>query len=249
VTYNDAVQKIRLVELSDAHYGIGWDLIDSNPPLAHSGASYAIHLRRVTFPTPGTLAEIEVEFSRDASANVLEDARYKAHDFFKHITDGLGRSKKMIQVGDTVPNVVLDEGHPGGKVALESLLAGKKVVLFGAPGAYSPHCSNQLPGFVRDADKLKASGVDLIICTAVNDVFTMAAWGQVHGATGKVRMLADPRAELAKALGLDVDTTGIFGNVRTKRYSALIENKVVKQLHVEPDGFGLTCSLSNGLKL
>jgi len=118
-------------------------------------------------------------------------------------------------------------------------------VIFGLPGAFTPGCSkSHLPGYVENFDKLKGKGVEVVACVSVNDPFVMAAWGEAHKATGKVRMLADTCAEFTKAIGLEFDATPILGNVRCKRFSMLVENGVVTKLHVEPDGRGLTCSLA-----
>ena len=120
-----------------------------------------------------------------------------------------------VAVGDKVPSVTLFEDSPGGKVELESLCAGKKVVMFGVPGAFTPGCSKtHLPGYVAAAGDLKAGGVDEIVCVSVNDPFVMEAWGKDQAAGGKVRMLADTTAELTKALGLELDLTAVLGNVR-----------------------------------
>ena len=90
---------------------------------------------------------------------------------------------------------------------------------------------------------MKAKGVDEIVCVSVNDAFVMQAWGDALGATGKVRMLADPAAVFTRALGLEVEAAGL-GGTRSKRYSMIIKDGVVTALNVEPDGFGLSCSLS-----
>ena len=121
-----------------------------------------------------------------------------------------------IAVGDKLPNVVLYENSPDGKVELVPLCAGKKVVIFGVPGAFTPGCSNtHLPGYVAAADKLKTKGVDEIVCVSVNDPFVMEAWGKDQSAGGKVRMLADTTADLTKALGLELDChIAVLGNVR-----------------------------------
>ena len=120
-----------------------------------------------------------------------------------------------VAVGDKVPSVTLFEDSPGGKVELEALCAGKKVVMFGVPGAFTPGCSKtHLPGYVAAAADLKAGGVDEIVCVSVNDPFVMEAWGKDQAAGGKVRMLADTTAELTKALGLELDLTAVLGNVR-----------------------------------
>jgi 2-Cys peroxiredoxin 5 len=152
-----------------------------------------------------------------------------------------------IQVGDKLPSIELHEGSPANKVDIAKLFAGKRGVLFAVPGAFTPGCSKtHLPGYVADAAKIRAKGVDEIVCVAVNDAFVMTAWGESQGAAGKVRMLADPQAAFAKAIGLDVQAPNL-GGTRSKRYSMIIEDGVVKALNVEPDGFGLTCSLANTL--
>ena len=151
------------------------------------------------------------------------------------------------QVGEKLPSVELHEGSPANKVDTASLFAGKKTVLFAVPGAFTPGCSKtHLPGYINDAEALRAKGVDQIVCVAVNDAFVMSAWGEAQGATGKIRMLADPGAAFTKAIGLDVSSANL-GGTRSKRYSMIIEDGVVRTLNVEPDGFGLSCSLAPSL--
>jgi len=153
-----------------------------------------------------------------------------------------------VAVGDRIPSVDLFENNPGTKVNLADLCAGKKVVVFGVPGAFTPGCSKtHLPGYVSRAEELKGKGVDEIVCVAVNDPFVMEAWGQNQNAENKVRMLADTCAELTKALELDLDLTGVLGSVRCKRFSMLIEDGTVAKLNVEPDNTGLTCSLAENI--
>ena len=102
---------------------------------------------------------------------------------------------------------------------LSELCAGKKVVVFGVPGAFTPGCSKtHLPGYVARAEELKGKGVDEIVCVAVNDPFVMEAWGKARGAEGKVRMLADAGCQLTRALGLEFDLTDVLGAVRCKRW-------------------------------
>eukprot|EP00993_Chasmostoma_nieuportense_P005206 NODE_5836_length_604_cov_46.157233_g5671_i0.p1 GENE.NODE_5836_length_604_cov_46.157233_g5671_i0~~NODE_5836_length_604_cov_46.157233_g5671_i0.p1 ORF type:complete len:183 (+),score=64.54 NODE_5836_length_604_cov_46.157233_g5671_i0:37-549(+) len=150
-----------------------------------------------------------------------------------------------VKVGDKVPSALLHEGTPATKVDIQELCQGKKVVVFGLPGAFTPGCSKtHLPGYVADYEKFKAKNVDEIVCVSVNDAFVMAEWGNVQNATGKVRMLADPAAEFAKALGTDFDATGALGNIRSKRFSMLVEQGVIKQLNIESDNTGLACSLA-----
>lgn len=94
---------------------------------------------------------------------------------------------------------------------------------------------------------MKAKGVHEIVCVSVNDPFVMAEWGKHYGADGKVRMLADPQAELAKHLGVEIDLSKALGNVRCKRFSAIVEDGTIKAFNVEADGTGLTCSLADPL--
>jgi 2-Cys peroxiredoxin 5 len=149
-----------------------------------------------------------------------------------------------IEVGQTLPAATLHEANPRDTVELADLVAGKTVVLFAVPGAYTPGCSNtHLPGYLEQADAIRARGVDEIVCVAVNDAFVMQAWGKAHGADGKVRMLADPGAAFTKAIGLDVEAAAL-GGTRSKRYSMIVKDGVVTALNVEPDGFGLSCSLA-----
>jgi len=151
-----------------------------------------------------------------------------------------------LKVGDKLPSVELFEGNPGNKVNIADSVKGNKVVIFGVPGAFTPGCSKtHLPGYVQQADEIRGKGVSDIICVSVNDPFVHSAWGEQHKAEGKVKMLADPRAEFTKAIELDIDLTAVLGTVRSKRYAMLVEDGVVKALEVEPDNTGLTCSVSN----
>jgi len=151
-----------------------------------------------------------------------------------------------IKVGDKLPSVNLYEGNPGNKVNIAELFAAvNKGVIFAVPGAFTPGCSKtHLPGYVEKYDAIKAKGVDLIVCVSVNDPFVMEAWGEAHKATGKVRMLADTAGEFTKAIDMELDLSAALGNVRSKRYSLVVEHGVVKHVNVEPDGKGLTCSLA-----
>ena len=151
-----------------------------------------------------------------------------------------------IQVGDKLPSIDVHEGTPANSVNMAELFKGKKGILFAVPGAFTPGCSKtHLPGYVQDYDKIKAKGVDLIVCLSVNDAFVMSAWGEEHKADGKVRMLADTKGDFTKAVEMDFDATAFLGNHRSKRYSMVVEDGVVTALNLEPDGKGLTCSLSD----
>jgi len=124
----------------------------------------------------------------------------------------------------------------------------KKIIIFAVPGAFTPGCSKtHLPGFVRKADELKSKGVAEVYCVSINDPFVMAAWGKDREADGKVRMLADPTGAFTDALELSVDLP-VLGGKRSKRYSMVVEDGVVKELNVEPDNTGLSCSLADHIK-
>ena len=152
----------------------------------------------------------------------------------------------MIKVGDALPAVKLMEyvevegnGCSIGPnpVELPAALAGKTIALFAVPGAFTPTCSaKHLPGFIEQADAFKAAGVDEIWCVAVNDAFVMGAWGREQKAAGKVHMVADGDAALAKALGLTLDLTGKGLGLRSNRYSMLIKDGKVVTLNVEGPG-------------
>ena len=143
----------------------------------------------------------------------------------------------MIEVGQRIPSSTLSQLTADGMVNhnTDELFAGKKVVLFAVPGAFTPTCSEaHLPGYVVFADKFKAASVDAIICLSVNDAFVMKSWGEAQNAS-ELMMLGDGDASFTKALGLDMDTAG-FGGVRSQRYSMLIDDGVVSALNVEEGG-------------
>lgn len=143
-----------------------------------------------------------------------------------------------IKVGDRLPTTNLVKVTPEGpeQVTTTDFFAGKRVALFAVPGAFTPTCSAQhLPGFIAQADALKAKGVDEIACTSVNDVFVMKAWGQVNSATA-ITMLADGNAAFAKVLGLTLDGSKFGMGTRSQRYTMLVDDGVVEQLLVEAPG-------------
>lgn len=140
----------------------------------------------------------------------------------------------MITTGQTLPSSYLSQRTEEGVVTHQtgSLFAGKKVVLFAVPGAFTPTCSeSHLPGYVVLADKIKAKGVDIIACVSVNDVFVMSEWGRVSNAE-EIMMLADGDASFTRALGLEKDTEG-FGGIRSQRYAMIVEDGVVTHLNIE----------------
>lgn len=152
----------------------------------------------------------------------------------------------MIKVGDKLPAGKLQEfvevegeGCSIGPNTFETdkLLAGKKVAIFALPGAFTPTCSaKHVPGFVQQADKFKAAGVDEIWCVSVNDAFVMGAWARDQKTAGKVRMMADGSAEWTQSLGLTMDLTAKGMGVRSQRFSMLVDDGVVKSLNVEAPG-------------
>jgi peroxiredoxin len=151
-----------------------------------------------------------------------------------------------IKVGDRLPDGTLTElieqETPGCTIGPNSfkvaeLTKGKRIVVFGLPGAFTPTCSaKHVPSYVANYDRLKSKGVDEIWCVAVNDAFVMGAWGNDQKAGGKVRMMADGSATYTKSLGLDMDLTARGMGVRSQRYSMLVEDGVVKVLNVEQPG-------------
>ena len=152
----------------------------------------------------------------------------------------------MIKVGDKLPAGNLQEfvevegnGCSIGPNAfdVEKSTAGKKIAIFALPGAYTPTCSaKHVPGYVAQAEALKAAGVDEIWCVSVNDAFVMGAWGRDQHAAGKVRMMADGSADFAKATGLTLDLTSRGMGLRSNRYSMLVVDGVVKTLNIEGAG-------------
>ena len=148
-----------------------------------------------------------------------------------------------IKVGDRVPSVTLKKlGEKGPEnISTDDIFSGRKVVLFAVPGAFTPTCSAaHLPGYVVNADKIKAKGVDTIVCMAVNDAFVMGAWGKAQNAE-ELLMLADGNAELSKALGLTLDGSGFGLGLRSQRFAMVVDNGVVTHLAVEA-GTGLDVS-------
>lgn len=155
-----------------------------------------------------------------------------------------------IQVGDKLPEgrfTVMNSDGPGSD-SIGDLFGGKKVVLFSVPGAFTPTCSkDHLPGFIAQADALKAKGVDLIACMAVNDVFVMDAWGKQSGAEGKVAMLADGSGAYTKALDLELDLSDRGLGLRSMRFALVIDDNTVTQTFIEEGGAFEVSSAENVL--
>ena len=151
----------------------------------------------------------------------------------------------MIKIGETVPDATLYESLEFGDacpvapkgVPVAASLKGKRVVVFGLPGAYTPTCSAQhVPGYLAVYDQLKAKKVDELWCVSVNDGYVMAAWGREQHALGKLRMLGDGSGEWTRKLGLERDLSASGMGMRMHRFSMLIDDGVVKQLNVETPG-------------
>ena len=144
-----------------------------------------------------------------------------------------------IKVGDKLPEAtfkVMKDGKPA-DLTLSELAGGKTVALFAVPGAFTPTCSaRHLPGYKEKAAEMRAKGVDTIACVSVNDVFVMNAWGKDQKVGDDVVMLADGNGDFAKAVGLEMDGKGFGMGSRSKRYSMLVQDGVVKQLNVEAPG-------------
>lgn len=141
-----------------------------------------------------------------------------------------------IKVGDRLPAISLRRLGDGGidEVGIDTLCAGKKVVLFAVPGAFTPTCSEQhLPGFVQHVAAIKAKGVDAVICVAVNDPFVLDAWGKATDAASRIDFLSDGNAEFTKAIGMELDASGFGLGIRSQRYAMVVDDGVVKTLLVE----------------
>ena len=144
-----------------------------------------------------------------------------------------------IKAGDRIPDGKLKVMGADGpaNVAAEELLGKGRVVLFSVPGAFTPTCSaKHLPGFIEKAGALRAKGVAKLVCLAVNDVFVMGAWGKSAGAGDAVVMAADGNGDYTRALGLELDARGFGMGMRGQRFAIVIEDGVVKQVHVEAPG-------------
>ncbi len=144
-----------------------------------------------------------------------------------------------IAIGDTVPTTKFVQPTADGMnpVSSDEFFKGRRVAIFSVPGAFTPTCSaKHLPGFVDNADALKAKGIDEIACTAVNDAFVMGAWGKSAGVDGQVTMLSDGNGDFAKAVGLTMDGTGFGMGMRGQRFSMVVNDGVVEQLNVEAGG-------------
>jgi peroxiredoxin len=144
----------------------------------------------------------------------------------------------VVKVGDSIPEATMkilgDKGPQD--ISTSDIFAGKKVVLFAVPGAYTPTCSvAHLPGFVANADKIKAAGVDSVVCVSVNDAFVMDAWGKGQNAD-EIMMVADGDGSFAKAMDVELDGSGFGLGTRSSRYSLIAEDGKITTLNLEEGG-------------
>ena len=145
----------------------------------------------------------------------------------------------MINAGDKIPSVTIKQATAEGPKDVDpaALFAGKNVVMFALPGAFTPTCSNQhLPGYVAKLDELRAKGVDLVVCLSVNDAWVMKAWAEQHDALGKIVMLADGNAAFSKALGIELDLSAPHMGIRCRRGLITAKDGVVQSVQMEAPG-------------
>jgi peroxiredoxin len=155
-----------------------------------------------------------------------------------------------IKKGDRLPDATFRVAGPDGVTPMTTseVFKGKKVALFAVPGAFTPTCHiKHLPSFLNHVGDFKKKGVDTVVCVAVNDPFVLGAWAEASGAKGKVLFLSDGNAEFTKKIGLDFDGSAVGLGTRSKRYSMLVEDGVVKILNIE-DSPGV-CDITGGDKL
>ncbi len=144
-----------------------------------------------------------------------------------------------IQIGNKIPNVTVSTMTADGPkdITTNEIFAGKKVVMFAVPGAFTPTCSAaHIPGYVVHHDAIKDKGVDTIACIAVNDAFVMSAWGDTQNVESNILMLADGSAALTQALGLELDLTANHFGLRSQRYALIAQDGVVTHLNIDPKG-------------
>lgn len=144
-----------------------------------------------------------------------------------------------IQVGDKLPSIDVQYKTEDNvqTINTDELFAGKKIVLFALPGAFTPTCSAaHLPGYVVNADRLFDKGVDLIVCLSINDAYVMQAWGEQQNVDDRVMMIADGNGDFTHAIGLEVDRRSVGMGIRSQRYAMIVKNGVVEQLNLEAPG-------------
>lgn len=164
-----------------------------------------------------------------------------------HVRSVSSEVPAVIRVGETLPHGELYEDFPTNVIQMPDFARGKNIVMFGVSGAFSPGCSKtHLKGYLKAATTMKNNGVDEIICVSVNDAYVMGAWAAQHNTKSKIRMFADPTGCFIYSLGLGMNLTQL-GGFRAMRFSMVIINAIVREIHVEPDGIGLCCALADAL--
>ena len=143
-----------------------------------------------------------------------------------------------LKIKDQIPDTEifqLVDGEPK-KSKLREIIGDGKIVLFGLPGAFTSTCSKlHLPGFVANADKIKAKGIENIFCLSVNDPYVMNGWGEINNTENKIKMLSDPYLSFTKLIGAEVDRNSKGMGIRSNRYLMVIENLTVTSIHVEKE--------------
>lgn len=152
-----------------------------------------------------------------------------------------------IRIGTQLPPIIVYENcAPPIPVNVRDLFSGARLgILFGVPGAFTPVCStNHLPGFLKDYDKFKHRGVEVIACVTVNDPYVSTAWGYYQNATNKVKILSDVLCEFTRSIGMETNMYAQLGSIRSKRYAMILENGVVKYLTVEDNAQKTSCTMA-----
>ena len=188
-------------------------------------------------------SQVFVKFILAGLKGCALDDRVTTDYFSVHIHTLSWRTIMTIRVGDKIPNVnlgILTSEGPG-IISSNEVFKGKKVALFGLPGAFTKTCSSiHLPGFVHNADAFKAKGIDSIVCISVNDPWVMQAWAENQNVGDKIEMMADGALNFTHATGLEFDMNDKCYGMRCLRFSMIVEDGVVKTLHFEDGGFGET---------
>ncbi|CAD5120610.1 DgyrCDS9166 [Dimorphilus gyrociliatus] len=152
--------------------------------------------------------------------------------------------KAKFLIGTRLPNTDLYTSSPKDVIKPADLFSKRKSVLFSVPGAFVPGCSHgHIPEYLENVERFKTEGYTVIACLSVNDPYVMTAWGKSVDPDRKLLMLSDPKAEFTKAIGMELDCTSLLGDIRSKRYSLLIDDGVVTHVSQEPDDSGLSCLL------
>lgn len=144
---------------------------------------------------------------------------------------------------NNIPSVNVYLDTPSNVINMRDIFKGKRGVLFSVLGAFTPGCRNHIPEYLEHYEEFKSLGYDVIACVAVNDPFVMSAWAKSLNTKDKILMLADTKAEFAKAMKMDIDCQHIMGTIRSQRFSVVIEDNVIMRFNYEPDNTGLACLL------